>query len=128
MLHRLELRNRLAELLPVFRVFDGVIERALREPDHLRTDADAPLVQRFDRDLVALADVAEDVEARHAASFEEQLARAARADAELVFLPADGESVEPALDQECLNPAIAAVGIDDGVNDEQGGLLTVDRT
>ncbi len=34
---------------------DGVIERALREAEHLGADADAPFVERLDRDLVALA-------------------------------------------------------------------------
>ena len=66
-----------------------MVERALREADHLRADADAPFVQRLDRDLVALADLAEHVRARHAAVVEQQLAGAARADAELVFLLAD---------------------------------------
>ena len=70
----------------------GVIERALREADHLRADADASLVERLDRDLVALADVAEHVRARDAAFFEDQLARAAGADPELVFLLADREA------------------------------------
>jgi len=61
-LHGLKVRHRFAELLPFLRVLDGVIERALRQADHLRADADASLVERFDRDLVALADVAEDVD------------------------------------------------------------------
>ena len=60
-LHGLELGDRLAELLPLLDVRDGVIERALRQADHLRADADAPFVQRLDRDLVALADLAEHV-------------------------------------------------------------------
>ena len=47
-----------------------MIERALREADHLRADADAALVQRFDRDLVALADLAEHAASRHDAVFE----------------------------------------------------------
>src|SRR5262249_19766595 len=82
-LHRLEVRDRFPELLALLRVAERVVERALRQPDHLRADADAPLVQRLDGDLVALADLAEDVRARHAAVVEDQLARAARADAEL---------------------------------------------
>ena len=36
-----------------------MIERALGEPEHLRADADAPFVERLDRDLVAFADLAE---------------------------------------------------------------------
>ena len=88
-----------------------MIERALRQADHLRADADASLVQRFDRDLVALADLAEHVRARHAAVLEQQLAGAARADAELVFLLADAEPGAAALDEERGDAAIAGVGI-----------------
>ena len=94
MLHGLELGDRLAELLALLRVGDGVLERALGEADHLRADADAALVQRFDRDLVSLSDLAEDVGARHAAVLQDQLARAARADPELVLLLADREAGE----------------------------------
>ena len=51
-----------------------MIERAAGDADHLRADADAPLVERLDGDLVALADLAEHVLLRHAAVFEDQLA------------------------------------------------------
>ena len=96
-----------------------MIERALREADHLRADADASFVQRLDRDLVALADLAEHVRARHAAVLEQQLARAARADAELVFLLADREPGEAALDEKRGDAAVAGVGIDVGEDDEE---------
>ena len=43
----------------------------LRDADHLRADADAALVQRLDRDLVALADRAEHVLVGHLAVIEE---------------------------------------------------------
>ena len=62
-------------------------------------------------DLVALADLAEHVRARHAAILEEQLARAAGADAQLVFLLADREPGEAALDQKRGDAAVAGVGI-----------------
>ena len=84
-----------------------MIERALREADHLRADADAAFVERLDGDLVALADLAEDVRRRHAALLEQQLAGAARADAELVFLLADREPGEAALDEERGDAAVA---------------------
>ena len=41
-----------------------MVERADRQAEHLRADADAAFVQRLDRDLVALADLAEHVRAR----------------------------------------------------------------
>ena len=100
-----------------------MIERALREADHLRADADAPLVQRLDRDLVALADLAEHVRARHAAVLEQQLAGAARADAELVFLLADREARRAALDEERGDAAIAGRRIDRREDDEEVGFV-----
>ena len=104
MLHRLEFGDRLAELPPLFRVCDRVIERALREADHLRADADPALVERLDRDLVALADLAEHVGARHAAFLEQQLAGAPGADAELVFLLADREAGKPRSTRNAVMP------------------------
>src|SRR3970282_2537236 len=91
-LHTLELCHRLAELPPLFRVMDGVVERSLREADHLGADADAALVQGLDGDLVPLAYVAQHAIPRHEAILEDQLTRAAGADSELVLLPSDGEA------------------------------------
>ena len=88
-LHALEVGDRLAELLALLGVGDGVIERALREAGHLRADGDAAFVQSLDRDLVALADFAEHVGGGDAAVVENQLASGRRANAELVFLLAD---------------------------------------
>src|SRR5262249_41591817 len=125
MLHRLELADRLAELFALARVLDRVVERALRESEHLRADADAPFVQCLDRDLVALADFAEDVAARDAALLEDQLARAAGANPELVLLLADAEAVEAALDEERGDAAVARLGIGVGKDDEKAGLVAV---
>ena len=51
----------LPELLALGRVGEGVVEGALGGTDHLGADPDAALVERLDRDLVALADLADDV-------------------------------------------------------------------
>ena len=102
-----------------------MLERALREPDHLRADADAAFVERFDGDLVALADLAEHVALRHAAVFEDQLAGAAGADAELVFLLADREAGQAALDEERGDAAVAGLGIDGREHDEEVGFVAV---
>ena len=116
---------RLAELFPLFGVGDGVIERALRESDHLGADADPPFVERLDGDLVAAADVAEHVGARHPAILQQQLARAARANAELVLFLADGEPGEAALDEEGGDAAVAGFRVDIGKDDEQVGFVRV---
>src|SRR6185436_15654216 len=82
-------------------------------------DADTALVERFDGNLVSLADLAEHARARHSAIVEEQFAGAARANAELVFLPADGESWRPSFDDEGGDPAIPGIGIHARKHDEQ---------
>src|SRR4029079_16703450 len=112
MLDGLELRNRLAELLPFLRIRDRVEQRPLREAEHLRADANPSFVERFDGRLVPLADVAEHVRLRHAAVLENQLARAAGANPELVLLLADRESRETAFDDERGDAAIARLGVD----------------
>ena len=60
-LDALKLRDGLAELLALLGIGQRMIQRALRQPQHLRADADAPFVQRLDGDLVALADLAHHV-------------------------------------------------------------------
>ena len=124
-LHALELGDRLAELLALPGVAHRVIERRLRQPDHLRADADPPFIERLDRDLVPLADLAEHVRARHTALLEQQLAGAAGADPELVFLPANRESRKPALDDEGGDPAVARLRIQIREDDEDVGFVAV---
>ena len=76
-------------------------------------------------DLIAAADLAEHVRARHAAVFQQQLARAAGANAELVFLLADREPGEAALDEKRGDAAIAGVRIDGRKDHEQVGFVGV---
>ena len=71
-LDALEVRDRLAELLPFLCVPYGMFERAGRQAEHLRADADASFVECLDRDLVTLAGFAEHVFLRHFAVFEDQ--------------------------------------------------------
>ena len=84
-----------------------------------------PFIQRLDRDLVALADVAEDVARGHLAVVEDQLARAAGADAELVFLLADAEPGRIALDDKRRDAVIAGRGVDGREDDEDAGFERV---
>ena len=97
-----------------------MVERALGEADHLGADRDAAFVQRLDGNPVALSDVAEHVRGWHHALVEEQLAGAAGADAELVFLFSDGEAGESSFDHECGDAAVAGVRIRIGEHDEEG--------
>ena len=93
-LDALKLGDRLAELLALLGVGDGVVERAAGQADHLRADPDAAFVQRLDGDLVALADLAEHVCLRHAAVVQDQLAGGRGAEAQLVLFLADLETRE----------------------------------
>ena len=108
--------------MPLLGVMQTVVERALRDPDHLRADPDAALVERLDGDLVALAHLAEHVSLGHPAAFQHQLAGRGRPDAELVLLLADLEAREGALDQEARDALVALRGVDRRHHDEQVGL------
>ena len=122
-LHALKVGDGLAELLAFLRVRDRVLQRAARQTDHLRADADAALVERLDRGLVALAHLAENLCFRHAAVLEEQLTRAAGPDAELVFLLADREAGAAALDEKRRDAAIARLGVHGRKDDEEVGFV-----
>src|SRR5712691_4830820 len=74
-LHRLELRDRPAELLALLRVRERKVVRALCEPDAHRRDGDAAAVEDLHELLEALPSRAEQVPFRHGAVLERQLAR-----------------------------------------------------
>jgi hypothetical protein len=63
--------DRTAEGLPLLGVRDREIERAPRDPERLRRDADPPAVERGHRDLEPLALLVEEVRLRHAEILEE---------------------------------------------------------
>jgi len=102
-----------------------VVQCTARQPDHLRADADTPFVERLNGDLVAFANVAEDVCTRHPALIEEELARAAGANPELVLLPADRKAGGAPFDEKRRDAAIARGRVDVGEDDEEVGLVGV---
>src|SRR5690606_10956829 len=106
-LDALELGDRLAELFALLDVAERVVKGALREADHLRADGDPALVQRFDRDLVSLSDLAEDVLLGDDAVVHDQLGRRGGADPEFVLLLPDAEPGEIPLDEEGRDSAVA---------------------
>ncbi len=69
--------------LPNWRRWPGVagrvMPRSFGEAQHLRADTDAAFIQRFDRDLVALATLSKQVLFRNQAILKNQLAGAGRA-------------------------------------------------
>src|SRR6185312_5279757 len=98
------------------------LERTARDAEHLRTDAYAPLVQRLDRDLVALTHLAEHIRLGNEASIEQQLGRARGANAELVLLLADGEARHVPLDEKRGDSLVAGRGIRVREDDEDAGF------
>ena len=69
-LDRLELADGFAELFTRLHVADRGFVGALRNAEHLGADSDAALVQGFDRDLVAFADLTDHIFFGHLAVFE----------------------------------------------------------
>ena len=100
-------------------------ERSLRQPDHLCADADATLVQCFDRDFIAPADLAQHVVCRNPAVFEQQLTGAARPDSKLVFLLADVQALELPLHDESRDAFVASFGTHGREHDEHVGFIGV---
>ncbi len=80
-LNRLKFPDGFAELLTFEGVACSMGPGALGQTKHLGSDANATLVQRFDRDLVALARLAQHVRRGHLAVFEDDLAGGGSADA-----------------------------------------------
>ena len=93
-----------------------------RQAKHLRANADAAFVQRLNRDLVALANFAQHVLLGHAAVFQDQLAGAGSANAQLVFFFADGEAGKVLLDDECGDAFVSSRGVDRGQQNKDARL------
>ena len=88
----LKIGDGMAEGLALLRVGQRRFERALRDPGGLRGDADAPAIERGERDLVAFAFLADAICDRHFAIGERKLGASGGVDAELLFFLADRES------------------------------------
>src|SRR5208337_4575971 len=124
-LNALELGDGLAKLLALLRILHREFPRTTRQADHLRTDADAAFVQRFYGDLVALTNFAEHIVLRHPAIFQNQFAGAGGADAELVFLLADGKAGKSLVHDERRDALVSCRRIDRGQQDEDAGFLAI---
>ena len=114
-----------AELVALFHVGGGSLECTCRHADHLGPNPDSPLVERLDRNLVALPHRPEHVLRRDDATIEDQLGGARCPDAQLVFLLPDGESRETLLDQEAGDPLVPLGRVGISEDDEQSRLAAV---
>src|SRR2546422_9669731 len=94
------LPDRMPELLALLHVLAGRVERPARDADHLRPDADAAGVERFDRHLVALADLAHHARSRQLHAVEDQLAGGGSSNPELVLPLADRKALAATLHRE----------------------------
>src|SRR4029079_6701396 len=95
-----EARDRLAELSAVARVVERDRETLLGRADRAGTELEAADVEDVERDLVALADLAEDGVGGHLDVLEDQLARRRAADAELLLLRPGRKPLRRLLDDE----------------------------
>ena len=97
----------------------------MRDAEHLGGDANTAFVQGFDGDFVAAAEFSDHVRGGHEAVFENQLAGAGGADAQLVLFLAYGEPLKPRLDDEAGNAAVPGGGINGGEENKQAGFARV---
>ena len=86
-LNRLIARDRRSERFAIGGVLERSLERGASDPDRLRGDSDPAAVQRFHRDLEALALGADQILARHAQIIEADLRAVRGVDSHLVFDP-----------------------------------------
>src|ERR1019366_125543 len=100
LLDQAEFGDCLAEGLAFLGVADAVIQAVARAAYTSRAQLEAPDIQDVKRDVVSLADLAQQVLHRHLAIGQNQRAGGRSTDAELVFLRADRETRRITLDQE----------------------------
>ncbi len=124
-LDSLEVGDRLAELFPLLGIGGRLLQRAAGQPDHLRADADAALVQRLDGNFVALADLPHHIRFRDPAVIQDQLARGGCAYPELVLLLANGEAGEIPFDDEAGDAAIPGFRFCVCEHEEDAGFVAV---
>ena len=124
-LDRLEVGDGLAERDALVGVADREIQRALRDAERLRRDADAAAVERGHGDGEALALFVEHVLRRDLKALEEQLGRARAVDAHLLFDLADREAGPGLLDDERADALVAQRRILRGVGDADARLRAV---
>ena len=122
-LDRLELRDRLAERLALLRVRQRLVQRALREADAHRRDADAPDVEDVQELLEAVAARAEQVLLRHPAVLERQRPRVRRVPAHLAVRLALLVAGRAVLDDEVRDLAVARPRGDRDVAGELGARV-----
>ena len=119
----LVLEDRLAEALALLGVLNRHLQRAARHADALRGDADAPALQAAERDLVALALVADQVLGRDAAVLEVDLRRVAAVLAQLVFQPRHHVAGRVGRHQEGAHALLAGTLV--GHGDDDGHLAVL---
>src|SRR5688500_3769271 len=121
----LELGQGLSELLSFARIVERRTEGTSGDPDHLRANTDAPLVQRLDRDLVPLAYRAQHVLLWHLTRVEDELRGARRTNAEFVLLFSYRKAGEAALHNECRDPLVTRGRVRVREHDVDLGLCAV---
>jgi hypothetical protein len=103
----------------------SVLERAQRQPGHLRRDTDAAFVQKADGVLISLALLAKQVLAGDLDVVEVDDACAGRLDAELLLLLCDAEALCALLDDKRCDALVLLLGRQVGEHDEEIGFHAV---
>src|SRR4029077_6242982 len=106
-------------------VFHGFFQRALGEPNRERADADAPAVQRAERNLQSLPFLAEAILRRHFTIVQHNLHRRRRKLPHLFFVAANTKALETRLDEKRRNSLSARLRIGLRKNKEHAGDAAV---
>uniref|UniRef100_A0A182S210 Uncharacterized protein n=1 Tax=Anopheles funestus TaxID=62324 RepID=A0A182S210_ANOFN len=125
MLHALERVQIGTELFALKQVRDGCIQATLCQSNHLRPNTDATFVQESGRILVTLAELAKNVLLRDAHIVQMERARSGRADTELAFPLAYGESFVIAFHDEGRNATISSRRVSVCHDQEHTGQIRV---
>ncbi len=97
----------------------------MRQPYRLRRDADAPAVQRAERNLQTLAFFAQPILARHFAIVQDNFDRRRRMLPHFFFVAADAKAFEAWLDEKRGDALPTGIGIGLRENDEDTGHAAV---
>src|SRR6202008_4914071 len=110
-LDRLKIRDGMSKRLPLLRVGKRGFERALRDAGRLRSDPDAPAVERRERHLVAFAFLSDSIRRRHNAIAKYKLRASRAVNAEFFFFLADAESASAFLNDQRGNSLLPFFGL-----------------
>src|SRR6266852_5997174 len=124
-LNGLKLADSFPKRAALLGVLHGFFQRALRQSHGQRADANAPAVQRTERNLQSLPFFAEAIFRRHFAIVQHDLHRGRRKLPHFFFVASDAETLEARFGQKSRNSFPARFGIGLRENNEDAGNAAV---